>query len=323
MDCHSNRDLSLTFASGETLSVFVNQGAMAASVHGDKLSCTDCHREITGFPHRSVPALTKRDYSIGQYTLCRNCHFTEYTKTLDSMHFRTLTQGDSLAPLCTDCHDYHAVSPPNEPRSKVSSLCGKCHDQVYNLYATSVHGAALLESGNQDVPVCTDCHQTHSFADTSTTAFHLDVPLLCARCHSDPALAAKYGMKANVYGTYTRDFHGTTVLFARAAATGGDVEVAVCTDCHGIHAIGPLNEGTAQETRQKALARCQQCHAAAGQNFPDAWLGHFEINPTDTPAVWLVRVAYWTLIPYMLLGLALFIFADLWRARRRRRGDLP
>jgi hypothetical protein len=190
---------------------------------------------------------------------------------------------------------------------------------VNNRYIDSIHGSALTETGNPDVPVCTDCHKTHSIADTSTAAFHLDVPLLCARCHADRAIADKYGLKANVYDTYTRDFHGSTVLLARAAGSERLVDVAVCTDCHGTHDIRPLDEGTAQETRQKAIARCQQCHTEAGANFPDAWLGHFEINPVDTPAVWLVRLFYWLLIPYMLLGLGLFIVADLWRARRRRR----
>ncbi|MHB1130809.1 MAG: cytochrome c3 family protein [Chloroflexota bacterium] len=303
--------------------MFVDETAMATSVHGGRVGCTDCHRDITGFPHRPVPAQTKRDYSINQYQLCRDCHFDEYTKTLDSMHFRTLTEGNTQAPLCTDCHNYHAVSRPNEPRQRISVLCGNCHGDISSEYASSIHGSALFENGNSDVPVCTDCHSTHSIADTHTAAFHLDIPLLCARCHGDRTLAAKYGLKANVYETYTRDFHGSTVLLTRAAGEGRDVEVAVCNDCHGTHNIRPLDEGTAQQTRQRALARCQQCHPQAGENFPDAWLGHFEISLTDTPTVWFVRALYWLLIPYMLLGLSLFIVADLWRAWRRRRGDLP
>ncbi|MHB1131583.1 MAG: hypothetical protein ACYC4L_04265 [Chloroflexota bacterium] len=44
-----------------------------------------------------------------------------------------------------------------------------------------------------------------------------------------------------MYETYTRDFHGSTVLLALAAGVGSDVEVAVCNDCHGTRDIRPLD----------------------------------------------------------------------------------
>jgi hypothetical protein len=63
---------------------------------------------------------------------------------------------------------------------------------------------------------------------------------------------------------------------------------------------------------------CQRCHPDAGANFPDAWLGHYEISLEDAPLAWLVRAFYTVLIPFMLIGLMLHIVVDLWQFARRR-----
>lgn len=191
LSCHSQPGLNMSLPSGETISLYVDPQVFAASVHGQKLLCTDCHTSISSYPHPQREIPNRREYNIAQYELCRRCHFDNYTKTLDSVHYEILSSGDFAAPLCTDCHGAHNVSPPSQPRAKISLTCSRCHQELYAMYAGSVHGKALIEEDNYDVPVCTDCHMTHTIEDPRTASFRLGSVELCSRCHSDEKLMQK------------------------------------------------------------------------------------------------------------------------------------
>jgi hypothetical protein len=43
LECHNARDLTMTLKSGEALSLFVDPAAHAASVHGGRVKCAECH----------------------------------------------------------------------------------------------------------------------------------------------------------------------------------------------------------------------------------------------------------------------------------------
>jgi predicted CXXCH cytochrome family protein len=319
IDCHRNEGLSMEFPSGEKLSLFVDEQEMAQSVHGETLACSDCHTDITGYPHAKVEAKDRREYSMALYEACKRCHFANYTKTLDSMHYKVLEAGNRDAPLCTDCHGYHNVSDPTQPRAKISKSCASCHEETYNTYTESIHGAALVkDENNMDVPVCTDCHGTHVVQDTGAAAFRHDSPEMCADCHADESLMAKYDLSPRVFSTYMQDFHGTTVLFAKKEGSEVGTDKAVCSDCHGVHDIKSFKSGDPAQIRQDILAGCQKCHPDAGTNFPDSWLGHYELSLQSTPLPWLVRAFYTLLIPFMIGGLMLHIAVDLWRIGRNR-----
>jgi predicted CXXCH cytochrome family protein len=319
IDCHKSESLSMEFASGEKLSGFVDEQKMAQSVHGEKLTCSDCHRNITGYPHSKVEAQDRREYSIALYEACKSCHFAHYTKTLDSMHYQVLEAGNRDAPLCTDCHGYHDVSKPTEPRAKISKSCASCHEETYRVYAQSVHGAALVrDENNRDVPVCTDCHGTHKIKSASTASFHLESPEMCARCHANESLMERYGLSPKVFKTYVRDFHGSTVALTKREGTNGWTDKAVCSDCHGVHDIKTVKTADPVEVKQNIVKTCQKCHPDAGTNFPDSWLGHYELSRDKAPLPWLVRAAYTLLIPLMAGGLLLHVVVDLWRVARNR-----
>ncbi len=318
IDCHKNPSLSMVLGNGEKLSLFVDEADMNQSVHQGKLSCTDCHSRITGFPHKKVQFNTKREYSIAQYEACKRCHFANYTKTLDSMHYKVMAAGNQNAPLCTDCHGYHNVSVPDEPRTKISLSCGKCHTEIYQTYSKSVHGAALANGGSQDVPVCTDCHGTHVISDTESASFRLNSPEMCAKCHADAAMMGKYGLSPNVFKTYAQDFHGATVTLAKKQSGDSWTNKAVCSDCHGVHNIKSVKNADPAQVRKDVMVACQKCHPNASTNFPDAWLGHYELSLEQNPLPFLVRSFYWVMIPFMLTGLMLHIVVDLWRIARNR-----
>lgn len=313
LTCHSNRQLELVLSSGEKRSLFLDARVFAGSIHGDKLRCTDCHRDIDGYPHPARKFRTLRDFTLAYYESCKSCHFDNYTKTLDSVHYLTLSQGDLRAPLCVDCHGAHDVTSPAVPRSRISMTCARCHNEVYQRYAQSVHGKALLKEENVDVPVCTDCHRSHDIEDARTVAFHLKTPELCARCHTDEKLMGKYGLSTSVLKTYLKDFHGMTASLHKREQITSAAFTAVCTDCHGVHDILPVKDPRSAVMKANLVKVCRKCHADATENFPAAWLSHYEPSPKKAPLVYYVKLFYWIFIPFVVVGLVLQILLHIWR----------
>ncbi len=312
--CHANSQLpDLPLAGGQTLPLIVDTKVFQSSVHGGKLTCVDCHSRITGYPHLNPLPPTRREFTLAQYEVCRRCHFANYTKTLDSMHYQMLAGGDTRAPVCVDCHGAHNIPPPAKPRAHVSQTCAQCHGDIYDTYKQSVHGNALVNEANQDVPVCTDCHSSHDIQDPRTAAFRLDIPSLCAQCHSDAKLMGKYGISPNVTKTYLQDFHGVSVSLASLRKPAAPPAQAVCTDCHGIHNIQQVDAPSSSVLKANLVKTCEQCHVGVTENFPAAWLSHYEPSPSKAPMVFLVRTFYRILIPFIIGGLSIHILLHLWR----------
>ena len=54
----------------------------------------------------------------------------------------------------------------------------------YDIYAKSVHGNALFNEHNQDVPVCVDCHTAHTIEDPFSLDYRERIPEMCSNCHA-------------------------------------------------------------------------------------------------------------------------------------------
>jgi predicted CXXCH cytochrome family protein len=263
------------------------------------------------YPHPERTYRTLAEYRAPFREACKACHFANYTRMIDSVHYRLMPRDDPRAPSCTDCHGAHEIAPPSEPRAVVSRTCARCHQEVFQTYARSVHGRALLE-GNADAPVCTDCHRSHDLGGPHDPAWLLQSPQLCGKCHSDEKKMAKYGLSTKVLQTYLADFHGMTASLARAGS--GEARItALCTDCHGVHDISRVDDPGSRVVRANLVKTCERCHAGASASFPSAWLSHYEPSWSKAPLVWLVRVFYLVLIPFMIGGLVLQILLHFWR----------
>ncbi len=313
LTCHSAPDQKLTLRSGEELDLYVAPGPLGNSVHSQLMSCEDCHLRYTGYPHPPLQASNRREYTLTHYEGCKRCHYANYTRTLDSIHFSVLAAGDASAPTCVDCHSAHYVSPPDQPRARISQTCSECHEAVYDVYRASVHGQALVNDANTDVPVCTDCHGSHRIQDPRLTSFKVATPELCGRCHGDAVLMKKYGLSPAVLRTYLQDFHGTTVRLYGDSPDTPKTVTAVCTDCHGVHDITATQAPGSRVMKTNLAQVCRQCHADASPTFPDAWLSHYDPSPTRAPLVFAVRFFYRILIPFIIGGLVIHILIDLWR----------
>lgn len=310
--CHNIKGLTVPLASGESLSLYVDQTAMSSSVHGKAgIRCTDCHQEIAAYPHATKQFSDLRTFSLGQYEACKRCHFVEYTKSLDSIHFTDLSRGDTKAPICTDCHGSHDIASPVQPRSRISTTCSKCHQGIFDTYAKSVHGSALMQENNLDVPVCTDCHGVHNIQNPVTSEFKVQSLQLCANCHTNKAVMSRYGISTGVISTYLTSFHGMAVSLSADTTTA--IAEPACTDCHGTHDIQKADAETSPVIQQNLLATCQKCHVGASPNFPSSWIGHYESSLNKQPAVFLIGWFYKLLIPFIIGGLLVHILLDLWK----------
>ncbi len=315
LTCHGDKDLALAFASGETESLHVDLNTFKASVHGKKLTCVDCHAEMRDVPHPDRSFRTPRDFTLAYYEQCKKCHFSNYTKTLDSVHYSALARGDRTAPVCVDCHGAHDIPKATEPRALIVATCGKCHAGVAKAYRASVHGQMLGGPNEKDVPVCNDCHQTHDVTGPRKADWKLKTPQICGGCHGNESMMKKYGMSTAVVTTYVSDFHGKTASL-RSGEKGhgaGAPFVALCTDCHGVHDIARADAPGSKVIQANLQKTCQSCHPDASPNFPAAWLSHYEPSLKKAPLVYGVRVFYALFIPFIVGGLALQVLLHLWR----------
>jgi predicted CXXCH cytochrome family protein len=127
---------------------------------------------------------------------------------------------------------------------------------------------ASLKSSVHGAQPCTACHSgIQKFPHPRNTAnnyreFQVESSKRCETCHKEQA---KQELDSN---------------HARALAAGNR-NAAVCTDCHGSHAIGKPNY-----PRHKMSARCGNCHAGIYEQYANSAHGKslLEADNPDVPA---------------------------------------
>lgn len=314
LECHGEDDMEVELKSGESKSLFVDSAQFSASVHAKRnYGCTDCHVDLKGVeaPHPKKRFKAAREFVVNYSEQCQRCHFANYAKTLDSVHHAMQAKGNIEAAVCADCHGAHEITKSPNRREDISKTCAKCHKSVSESYLTSVHGKALSE-GNKDVPACTDCHRSHDIADPRTGAWKLKTPEICGSCHTNEAMMKKYGLSTKVLQTYLADFHGMTASLQVGQKDAVPV-VALCTDCHGVHDIMKVKDPKSKVMQANLVKTCQKCHPDARDNFPAAWMSHYEPSFSKAPLVYGVKLFYMFVIPFMIGGLVLQVILHLWR----------
>ena len=321
--CHQEQGIALTLGS-ETLPVTINPTLFGLSVHAEEgIGCVDCHTNISDYPHPDVKEKSVHAFSLASNETCRDCHQDQYSTVQDSVHQKAISAGKENAPLCSDCHNPHTQTRvigtesgqlTIAARLHIPETSAQCHSDKYEQYKASVHGKALTEEGNLDVPTCTDCHGVHNIDDPTTASFRNNTPALCADCHDNPEIMDKYGLSTKVTETYVADFHGTTVTLFEQQFPGQATNKAVCSDCHGVHDIAKVdNAETGIALRENLLVKCQRCHPDATANFSASWMSHYEPSPEHYPIVYYVNVFYKFFIPMVLGGMIFFILTDIYR----------
>jgi cytochrome b subunit of formate dehydrogenase len=188
-----------------------------ASVHGQATkggiyvaaTCTDCHSSDHTAHRILAPGF--RDSAINHFNIpktCGKCHKGIEQDYLEGIHGQMAANGETDAPVCTDCHGEHGILPPDDPRSPVSPArvaemtCGRCHDsevlnEKYGLpadrlisFVDSYHGLKS-KAGDTRVANCASCHGAHRIlpsSDPTSTINARNLRKTCGQCH--PGISA-------------------------------------------------------------------------------------------------------------------------------------
>lgn len=157
---------------------------------------------------------------------------------------------------CVDCHKDVKTSPHENTPAKVS--CAECHADAQKAFDSSLHAkAASLKKLNGRTPTCTSCHgNEHEIlpaADENSRVNHKNIPATCATCHDQKFVMEQAGLSATTVANYAESVHGKAVA-------GGNIRAAVCTDCHGSHAILPPNNLKSSIFQLNVPNTCGKCH---------------------------------------------------------------
>ena len=248
--CHSDSTLT-TEVNGKQVSLYVDEGKLKHSIHGDLFACVDCHKDVKSLTHDTAPRKVR----------CAECHTDAQEAYSHSLHASTYRAGGQGA-NCQDCHGgAHEVLAAADAKSPVNHAnipvtCGRCHGQKFLMestgesaqpfisYQDSVHGRAV-ENGSTKAAVCTDCHGTHEILPANnpkSPIYKFNVPATCGKCHSA------------VENTFMQSIHGQGIARGNGLAP-------VCTDCHGIHSIkSPVNTNAAVSGKNVSRDICARCH---------------------------------------------------------------
>lgn len=252
LDCHGAPGMTGTDAAGKEISISVLPDSFSVSIHG-MLACVDCHTDLATaeLPHGDTTAEVS----------CGSCHADIVDKVANSDHGKAKNLSGARA--CIVCHgDIHVAKSSSDSTSiiykaNLANVCAQCHDgngkanvrikDAVHTYARTVHGRALLEKGNLQAASCADCHSAHDINKPTNPNSRLNranIPNTCGQCHTE------------ISEIYQTSVHGQAI--AR-----GEMESAVCTDCHGEHTIFKHTDPASSVFATTVSSQtCASCHAA-------------------------------------------------------------
>jgi cytochrome b subunit of formate dehydrogenase len=209
------------------------------SVHGRAVAsgstkaavCTDCHGV------HEIRRANDEKSSIFKFNVpltCGKCHNAVEQEFMQSTHGQAVSRGNSLAPVCTDCHGIHSIKSHFDPNSSVAAqnlartTCARCHEgvrlsQEFGLegrrattYLASYHGLAS-KLGSQIVANCASCHGVHNIlpsSDPRSTIAKGNLVHTCGQCH--PGVTEKFVLgKIHVDAPISADIGSVAVRWVR------------------------------------------------------------------------------------------------------------
>ena len=191
------------------------------------------------------------------------------------------------------------------------------YPREYRDWRESVHGRAH-RSGDTKAPGCTGCHDDPESGEIRTAAFRLSIPSRCAGCHDDAKLMREHDVATDVYDSYRADYHGLTIDYYRTHDPSVWRYEAVCSDCHGSHAIYEVGDSRSSVAPANRLGTCQQCHFGAEANFASITTGHFRTDRESSLLTYYIELIYQILIPTLIGLMAAYVVLDISHRLRRK-----
>lgn len=287
--CHGDSDTVIDFPSGESLPVAVDLEALSMSAHGDHsdtpLACTDCHAPADyQFPHEPVTEADLRSFDVARSATCERCH--------QQPHITSHPGPESDSPVvCTDCHGSHDVMTVEQWQAgEGTEACVDCHLESGVELTDPIQVSQFIRSGmfaeRADSDYCLACHSqpglTLTFENGDEISLTIDPDAIhdsvhgadnswqqleCSDCHGrnlyphepvEATSAREYSLQSNsrCERCHEGNFDKALDSVHGAALDEGNLDAAMCTDCHGAHDIPPPDE-----PRERISHTCQQCHS--------------------------------------------------------------
>ncbi len=149
--------------------------------------------------------------------------------------------------------------------AQTRSSCVDCHSGLddplkvsADQFAQDIHAQKGLS--------CASCHggdATDESPDAMSKAKgfrgHIDrkqIVDVCAKCHADGAYMRQYNpsLRTDELSQYRTSVHGKKLA-------AGDTQVAVCTDCHGLHGIRRASDPRSKVHPLNVAQTCSKCHS--------------------------------------------------------------
>jgi cytochrome b subunit of formate dehydrogenase len=317
--CHSSNKgrIEITGRDGKPRELgTVDKHKLAKSIHGE-MQCVDCHRDITDSRANHVKAKDARPAD------CVSCHEALWAAAqkdglaannerlgLVVQNIEAYRKSFHVSPdkdnpsrpkaTCEDCHSSHAFNVPpkgtarrNAWHKEIPRTCGEnCHTKQLQRYTSSVHGEEVLDKGNVNAAVCTDCHTAHSITNTSSDNFKLTNVKTCGGCHAEE------------FKSYTDTYHGQVSRL-------GFTYTARCIDCHDSHAIHAVDNPKSKVNPKNRLKTCRKCHSDEEPGMHEATPGFASFGPHANSHDFKKYPQMYIASKFMV-GLLIFVFAFFW-----------
>ncbi|MBN2082914.1 hypothetical protein JW859_12015 [bacterium] len=296
--CHGKYNLIIRIEGDPRHSLWLDQTSFYKSAHSS-LHCSECHTNIDQDGHRLAPA----DVVVQ----CAPCH--------DEAQI-TAEGGKTPDEIEEDFKHMLEVTGFSTVKTVTLQACFQCHPDEYYEYRDSAHGASAMKAGYSDAPTCIDCHGSHSILpsdDERSPTNILNIPVTCLRCHDEKALQARAGLERNVGESFKESFHG------RRGELGG-TQVAVCSNCHGTHAIYPSSDPRSKVNKTRIARTCGECHEGAQLNFASAFT-HKTVSPREQLGLYILKQIYKWVIFLLIAQFVVFAALDIFQTFRHRRRD--
>lgn len=217
--------------------------------------CIDCHGVHDIARHDNPKS---RTYFQNVPATCGHCHadrelMRAYNRSPDiveqykqSIHGRNLLErSDPGAPNCATCHGSHAAAPPGV--AEVGHVCGKCHQQIEQDFATGVHARLPL------FPRCVGCHAKDGVRGDHRIG------------EATPPTEALVKAYAEVWSAVGDDESRAPGEFARRVRAMPDALPIerVCSNCHGVTRADPHAQLVVSNDRF-AMDKAKDLAAATG-----------------------------------------------------------
>lgn len=291
-------------------------------------TCSDCHGD-----HDIIPSTAKlsRTNPINLPMTCGVCHAdldlierhqirTDHPPGLyeSSIHGRAVSSGSMVAASCNDCHSgegtAHKIYSQGHPNSSINHFnipdtCSQCHEQATKDYWAGIHGE-LIKRGDANSPVCTNCHGEHGIISPKDPRSPVSRARLaeatCTPCHQSITLTERYGVLTGRRPSFIDNYHG---LKTKA----GDLEVANCASCHGVHLILDSSTPESRVNPDNLESTCGECHPGITSELAATPIHGFVEGVEKNKVAEIVKIVYILAIIVIIGLMALHWVIDLLR----------